>query len=170
MVPWPFLPALAVPQFEALSAVLLINRRCCNGIPVIVPPWGIFSGVYYIFLLERLALPFGGNLAYDHFDDPLAAWRSSDFSLVPWEWPNGFGVLFCWISGPALSQHFRVDFGKACRPCGSTPRVGVTRECDKLLVGGQSKLVCQAPLTKCFCRQSWFAFVCFLTSFTVGYK
>ena len=74
VVPWPFLPALAALQFEALSTVLLINRCCSNGIPVIVPPWGIFSGVYYIFLLERLALPFGGNLAYDHFDDPLAAW------------------------------------------------------------------------------------------------
>ena len=89
---------------------------------------------------------------------------------MPWEWPDGFGVLFCWISGPALSQHFHVDFGKACRPRGSTPRVGVTRECDKLLVGGESKLVCQAPLTKCFCRQSWFAFVCFLTCFTVRCK
>lgn len=39
--------------------------------------------------------PFGVNLAYDHFDDPLAARWSLGFSFVPWEWPDAFGVLFC---------------------------------------------------------------------------
>ena len=47
---------------------------------------------------------------------------------------------------PCPVPAFLYGFWKGLPTCGSTPRVGVTRECDKLLVSGDSERVSQAPL------------------------